>query len=166
MKKIIVLALSAILVANISAQEQRKEAIRPSKEERVEFEIERLTNELLLSDQQAEKFATLYREYAGKLDEIFKNQEKIKPEEVKPLTDEQLDKRAKQRFENTKAIANVQAKYYDKFRKDLSARQVEKVMRLEKPCCEKHGCKDGPKDGFKVSPKEGFKDGDKPMHKH
>ena len=72
MRKLVILAISALLVANVSAQEQKKECKKQfNKEERVEFDIKRLTNELLLSDEQAVKFAVLYREYAGKLDELF-----------------------------------------------------------------------------------------------
>ena len=138
MKKIIILAISAILVANVSAQEQKKEcASKVSKEERVEFEIKRLANELMLSDLQAEKFAPLYREYAGKVDEIFhKNGDCPKHEQGKELTDAELDKLAKQRFEKQKELVNLKSKYYDKFRKDLSARQVAKVLRLN-DCCRK-----------------------------
>ena len=150
MKKIVILAISAILVANTFAQEQKKECNggkQLSKEERVEFDIKRFTNELMLSDQQAEKFAVTYREYAAKLDELFeKNVASGKCEKGKDLTDAELDKFAKQRFEGLKKLADLQSKFYDKFRKDLSARQVEKVMHLDapfgpKPCCgkcEKH----------------------------
>ena len=66
MKKIVILALSAIFVANISAQEMKNEKCdgkKFSKEERVELDIRRFTNELMLSDQQAEKFAVTYREH-------------------------------------------------------------------------------------------------------
>ena len=144
MKKLWILAISAVLVANVSAQEAKCEKGKQlSKEERVELDIKRLTHELMLSDQQAEKFATTFREYAAKVDEIF---EKGKPEKFEPgkeLKDEQLDKLAKARFEGQKKLADLQEKYYDKFRKDLSARQVAKVMRLEgfgpKPCCGKEG---------------------------
>ena len=150
MRKLVILAISALLVANVSAQEQKKECKKQfNKEERVEFDIKRLTNELLLSDEQASKFAVLYREYAGKLDELFqKNAPKEKFEPGKELSDKELDKLAKQRLEGMKDLADLQLKYYDKFRKDLSARQVEKVLRLkepcdrkgfeQKPCCGKH----------------------------
>ncbi|MBR6066073.1 MAG: hypothetical protein IKP57_06605, partial [Paludibacteraceae bacterium] len=60
MKKIVILAISAILAVNISAQEQKKEQFagkQLSKEEKVELKIQHLTQELMLSDQQAEKFA-------------------------------------------------------------------------------------------------------------
>ena len=156
MKKIVILAISAIFVANISAQEVKKcEGKQFSKEERVELDIKRFTNELMLSDKQAEKFAVTYREYTAKLDELFEANKPAKFEPGKELTDADLDKLAKQRFAGFKALAELQAKYYDKFRKDLSARQVEKVLRLEepfgpKPCCGKH---EGPKfDGKACGP--------------
>ena len=146
MKKLFVLALSAVLVANLSAQEQKKEfeGKKLSKEERVELDVKRLSHELLLSDEQAEKFAVTYREYAKELDKLFeKNMPKKEFEPGKELSDKELDQLAKQRFEGFKALADLQAKFYDKFRKDLSARQVEKVLELRspfggKPCCGKH----------------------------
>ena len=157
MRKLVILAISAILVANVSAQEQKKECFKGkqlSKEERVEFDIKRLTHELMLSDEQAAKFAVTYREYADKLDELFqKNAPKEKFEPGKELSDKELDKLAKARFEGFKDLADLQLKFYDKFRKDLSARQVEKVLQLQapfapkqfgdKPCC---GKPDGKKD--------------------
>ena len=178
MKKIVILAISAIFVANISAQEMKKECCKGkelSKEERVELDIKRFTNELMLSDQQAEKFAVTYREYAAKLDELFEANKPAKFEPGQVLTDADLDKLAKQRFEGFKKLADLQAKFYDKFRKDLSARQVEKVLRFEepfgpKPCCGKHegkfeGKPEGPKfDGKQCDKKHGhqFPKGPKP----
>jgi len=159
MKKMIILAISAILVANVSAQEapQAQKACckgkQLSKEERVEFDIKRLTNELMLSDKQAEKFAATFREYSEELDKLFaKNAPKDDFEPGKELSDKELDKLAKARFEGFKELANLQSKFYDKFRKDLSARQVEKVLRLnepfgpqQQPCSGKCGKHEGPR---------------------
>jgi hypothetical protein len=84
MKKLFILAISAILVANVSAQEQQagkaeckkaKKECKMSKEERIEMEIKMLSDELYLSDEQAAKFAVTYREYMAeqaKLKEQFK----------------------------------------------------------------------------------------------
>ena len=155
MKKIVILVISAILAVNISAQEQKKEQFagkQLSKEEKVEFKIQHLTQELMLSDQQAEKFAATFREYAAEKAKLFSKKDKKKCEQGKVLTDAELDQLAKQRFEGMKKFADLQAKFYDKFRKDLSARQVERVLHLNepfgKPCCGK-----------------GFKPGDKPCGK-
>ena len=181
MRKLVILAISAILVANVSAQKEKKECFKGkqlSKEERVEFDIKRLTNELMLSDEQATKFAVTYREYAGKLDELFqKNAPKEEFEPGKELTDKELDALAKQRLEGFKALVDLQLKYYDKFRKNLSARQVEKVLSMKepcgpkafegKPCCGKHeGQKCEGHGGRKFEKKgqlpEGFKKGARP----
>ena len=84
MKKLLVLAVSAILAANISAQEAKAQKAeckkeqkeqKLSKEERVERDIKILSEELYLSEEQAEKFAVTYREYIAakeKLNEEFK----------------------------------------------------------------------------------------------
>ena len=89
MKKIMILAISAMLVANVSAQEFKKECNKKqfTKEERVEFDIKRFTNELMLSDEQAAKFAVTYREYTAKLDELFEANKPAKFEPGKELTD-------------------------------------------------------------------------------
>lgn len=154
MKKLMILAISAILAANMSAQEVKHECCKGkqlTQEERVEFDIKRLTHELYLSDKQAANFAVTYREYAAKLDELFKkNIPAAQQEPGKELTDSELDALAKQRFKGLKDLADLQEKYYAKFRKDLNARQVEKVLRLNepfgpKPCC--HGPQDGKKGG-------------------
>jgi hypothetical protein len=161
MKKIFILALSAIFVANISAQEPKKEKFEGfNSEEKVECDIRRFTNELMLSDQQAEKFAVIYREYAAKLDEQFKKNAP-KCEKGKVLTDAELDKAAKARFEGFKALADLQSNYYDKFRKVLSARQAEKVLRLDesfgpKQCCGKHEGKHEGKQAGKSFEKPAF----------
>jgi len=138
MKKLMILAVSALLVANVSAQEQKKECCKSkqlNKEERVSFEVKRFVNELLLSDEQAAKFAVTYREYADALDQLFqKNAPKKDFEPGKELTDKELDQLAKQRFDTFKGLADLQSKYYDKFRSFLSARQVEKVLQFQAPC--------------------------------
>lgn len=154
MKKIVILAISAIFVANISAQEAKKVCFPGdslTKEQRVELDIKRFTHELMLSDKQAEKFSTTYREYTDKLDELFQKNAPAKIEPGTVLTESELDKMAKDRFDGIKKFVDLQSKYYDKFRKFLSARQVNKVLRRDdpfgpKPCCGKHnGKQDGPR---------------------
>ena len=134
MKKILILALSAILAVNISAQEQQKERVagKPlSNEEKVELQIKHLSRELMLSEQQTRKFAVTFREYAAAKEKLFPKKAKKMYEQGKELTDAELDQLAKQRFECKKKFVDLQAKFYDKFRKDLSARQVQKVLQLE-----------------------------------
>jgi len=137
MKKIIILAISALFIMKVSAQDST----------RVEADIKRLTHELMLSDQQAAKFAVTFREYNAEMGKVF--EKRVPKKELEPgqaLTDKDLDKMAKNQFELKKDIANLQSKYYTKFRKDLSARQVRKVIRVDEPCC---GDKPGHHRGFR-----------------
>jgi len=142
MKKLMILAMSALLAANICAQEIKPECKKNlSKEERIEFDIKRFTHELYLSDKQAEAFAVTYREYAQKINELMeKNKPAVKPEPGKELKDSELDALTKQRFEFKKEMISLQEKYYAKFRKDLNARQAAKVVRLDEPFGPKQCC--------------------------
>ena len=152
MKKLFVLAISAILVANISAQEQEKECKgkKINKEERVEFDIKRLSHELYLSDKQAKNFAVTYREYAAELDKLFDKKE-CPFKDGQEISDAELEKAAKVRFAKQRQLIDLQEKFYDKFRKDLNPRQVDQVLRLPEPrepkheCCGKHEGEPKPK---------------------
>ena len=171
MKKLLILAISAVFATTMSAQEAKQEckSKQLSKEERVEMDIKRLSAELYLSDKQAENFAKTYREYAKELSALRQKDGccKQKPEpgkepDPKALSDSELDKLNKERFAQQKELIDLKMKYYDKFRKDLNARQVEKVLRLkesfgEKPCCGQGQCH-GPKgEGFeKQGPRPDF----------
>jgi len=72
MKKFIVLAMSAILAVNLSAQEvkaekaackKEKKECKLSKEERINLDIKILSDELYLSEEQSAQFAEVYREF-------------------------------------------------------------------------------------------------------
>jgi len=98
MKRLFILAISAILVANISAQEQKagkaeckkaKKECKMSKEERIEIEIKMLSDELYLSDEQAAKFAVTYREYKA---EQAKVKEQFKAKFAPNLNEKQIER--------------------------------------------------------------------------
>lgn len=93
MKKLLVLALGAILAANISAQEAKaekaegkkvqkerkmsKDEYKKHREACIEQDIKHLSEELYLSEEQTEKFAKTYREYKAeqvKLAEKYQKQ--------------------------------------------------------------------------------------------
>ena len=124
MKRLFILAISAILVANVSAQEQNagkaeckkaKKECKMSKEECIEMEIKMLSDELYLSEEQAAKFAVTFREY--------------KAEQAK-----------------------LKEQFKAKFAKDLNERQVERVLRYHGPRpsqCAQGPCPGGPRPEFR-----------------
>jgi hypothetical protein len=152
MKKLLFLALGAILAVNINAKEvkadneQGKKDCKMSKEERIEKEIKILTEELYLSEEQAGKFAATYRDYANKLDAIFAKKADKAKEQGKELSDKELDQINKARLAAKKEVIELKEKFYDKFRKDLNPRQAERAINFRGCQC-KHGgqCQQGGK---------------------
>lgn len=81
MKKLMILAMSVMMMTSMSAQEAKackaeckkdKKECRMSKEQRVEMDIKFLTDELYLSEEQAAKFAVTYREFIAAKEKLNK----------------------------------------------------------------------------------------------
>ncbi len=123
MKKLMILAMSVLMVTSMSAQEAKarkgeckrdKKECKMDKEQRIEMDIKFLTEELYLSDEQAAKFAVTYREFI-------------------------------------EAKAKLNEQFKAKFAKDLNERQVARVLRFHGPrpdfkeCPHPHKFKEGPK---------------------
>ena len=137
MKKLLILAMSVLMVTSMSAQEAKarkgeckkeKKECKLSKEQRIEMDIKFLTDELYLSDEQAAKFAVTYREFI-------------------------------------EAKAKLNEQFKAKFAKDLNERQVERVLRYHgprPPQCAKGQHPEGPKPEFKEGPRKDFKGEPKP----
>lgn len=147
MKKIAILALSAVLAMTVSAQEkveprpdnQAVKAEKPSKAERIEREIRDLSRELYLGEEQAKKFAATYRDYAQKLDEILEKKGADCKERGKELSDKELDQLNKARLAAQKELVSLKEKFYDKFRKDLNPRQADRVLNFREDQCKQGG---------------------------
>lgn len=130
MKKIMILAITAILAANVSAQEmkalkgeckQDKKECKFSPEERVEMDIKYLTEELYLDEKQAANFAKTYRSFI-------------------------------------KEKAKLNEKYKELFSQDLNERQVKAVLHYRGPKPKgdfKHG--EGPKQKGELQRPDGKK---------
>ena len=135
MKKLLILAMSVMMMTSMSAQEVQaekaackkdKKECKMTKEQRIEMDIKFLTEELYLSDEQAAKFAATYREFIA-------------------------------------AKENLNKEFAAKFGKDLNERQVARVLRFHGP--KPHGPKgEGPRPELKdcKGPKPEFKEGKGP----
>lgn len=91
-----ILAITAILAANISAKEAKagkaqgkkeKKECKMTKEQRIECDIKMLSEELYLSEEQEAQFAVIYKQYMA---EKAKLQEKFKTEFGKVLNERQV----------------------------------------------------------------------------
>lgn len=124
MKKLLILAMSVMMMTSVSAQEAKaekaackkdKKECRMTKEQRVEMDIKFLTDELYLSEEQAAKFAVTYREFIAAKEKLNKE-------------------------------------FAAKFGKDLNERQVKAVLRYHGP--KPQGPRpEGPRSEFKDGPR-------------
>lgn len=96
MKKLFIIALSAMMAVSVSAREHKAQKAeckkagkecKMSREERIEMDIKILSDELYLSEEQSAKFAETYREYKA---EQAKLKEKFKAKFAKNLNERQV----------------------------------------------------------------------------
>ena len=133
MKKLIILTIAAALSATLSigaqpTQRRGAEAKKVSAEKMIENKVQRMQKQLLLDDKQAEKFASIYKEYLTAQQKLRTEGVKENRESGKTLTDKQIVERQKQRIANQKKAAELKEEYYNKMSKVLNARQLEKVF--------------------------------------
>ncbi len=141
MKKIMILAISAILAANVSAQEvkahkgeckKEKKECRFTPEQRVEMDIKYLSEELYLDSVQALKFADTYREYAA---EKSKLNEKYKALFSQSLNDRQVKAVLRYHGPRPKAVFNpgeMPDKQKGEFRQPDGMRADKKLKKAKK----------------------------------
>lgn len=136
MKKIFVIMLVSMMGATCFAgnqaenKEQRRREIDPQKV--VEMRVAKMQQRLMLDDKQAEKFASIYKEYLSELNAECGNQgaKSDKKGDKKPqrIDDKQMKEWQKTRLDNEKKRAEIKAKYYDKMSSVLNAQQLEVVF--------------------------------------
>lgn len=121
--------LVAVLVmatAGLSVQAQSKDEAKFEK--RTQQQAQRMADKLGLDDTTAEKFKETWCDYRKALraeGPAMDKTRKANPDTV--LTDAQVDAEAKARFARERKAIDLKEEYYDKFRKFLSAKQVDQV---------------------------------------
>ena len=104
-------------------------------EQIIQMQSQRIVDELGLDDKTAAKFAEVYKKYMKEMDDLRKQYmpvksdfKKDKPSMPKSLTDAEVDKMMRNRFTQARKMLDIREKYYNEFRKFLSAKQVQKVF--------------------------------------
>ena len=141
MKKFI-LTLAAVLVMGtlgMNAQEEQKndqpknQKQRPTEEEMLRMQGNRVANELMLDDITTSKFIPLYKNYLKELKGCYKinredkknvQQDKARRRE---MTDADVEKMITDYFNNSRKILDIKENYFKKFREFLSAKQIQKM---------------------------------------
>ena len=133
------IALALIAATSVTAQNSEKNSSkRPSlsSEEMISRRADRLVVEMGLDDNTAVKFKDVYKRYAKDLQGLRtdnKDNKVRKDDKTNTLTDAQIDAQTKERFSMQRKQLDLQVRYYNEFRKVLSARQTNRVLQPSSP---------------------------------
>ncbi len=154
MKKIVSIVCCAIMMAVCTAQAQDNQDNQPRKkgfnpEQRIIVKAQRICRELALDDATAKKFTETFCEYNkelkalrtkdccnGKKDGFDGKKDGCKG---KDLTEAEAAQMLKARFEMQEKTLSLQKKYYDKYSKFLTQKQIMRIYEMEKPHADGHG---------------------------
>lgn len=129
MKKLMWTAVMVLMMCTtMSAQDAgrgKREKATPEQRAR------RMAEKLMLDDAATAKFVPLYQDYMKALAEC--RTPRVKPETEGQMTDKELDAQMQRRFECRLKMLDVQKSYYDKFKKVMTVRQVQKLYNQEGP---------------------------------
>lgn len=142
MKKGFMLLMIAVLSVNVSlfAQDNNKRRNdKPTKEQRVEMQVKRMSSNLMLNDAQSAKFAVEYKKYLDDMAALRMPRPEKKDSLKKSLTDAEQIKMMKDRFANQHKMINLKEKYYNEFCKFLTPAQAQKAISTMKQGKKGHG---------------------------
>lgn len=148
-KMLFTLAFAAISCTTLFAQNMPEPQKKQRKPITIEKQVNRMANQLMLDDATAAKFAPLYKEYLESLQGCCAQNCCKKaaacPKSNATLTDKEIEARIEKRFEMQQQRLDIQKKYFDKFKKILNAKQLEKVFAPRPKMAKKMICPKAPK---------------------
>lgn len=112
-----------VVLASFATAQEKKRGDKPTKEERIEFRVNKMQKKLKLSEAVAAEFAPLYKEYLQAMAEC-----RPQLERGKNLTDEQVVKNIEARLTAEQKVLDVKREYLGKFSKILNAEQLQKLF--------------------------------------
>lgn len=134
MKTKILLFLSAmfLLAGHLLAQDAKDEgdAQRQKRPDFKEMQLRQMLNALMLDDETAAKFTPVYKEYQEEMEACRLPQVK-KPRKAE-MTDDEIAQEIEQQFAQGRKLIDVKEKYYKKFKKILTMKQIRKIYSLER----------------------------------
>lgn len=126
-----------LLTCSLSARADDDKKPAPTHEQIVECQCKDIVSELKLDDAKAKSFTETYKSYHDELKAARDKYGKRNTKKRSELTDDEIEQEILNRFAMSKQIVTVREKYYKKFRKTLTPRQIQKVYEREKKSYDK-----------------------------
>jgi hypothetical protein len=121
--------MTLLMAVSLHAQQP---ANRQQAMQRIEQQVRHYSEAFTLSEEQAQLFATLYKAYNKQMRAIHDQYRHERTAEGTTLTDEQIEQRIFDNFEQSRAILDTREQYYKEFRKVLSPSQINQIFEDEK----------------------------------
>ncbi len=134
MKKIsMVMAMLIIAFSTAFAQPQKIQKPRKAMtaEKMEEFQLNAILDKLALDDNEREQFIPLYKQYQQDMKSTNKECAAMSKRKAE-RTDAETEEVIKYQFEMAKQKVEIREKYYSKFRKFLTPKQIEKIYDSER----------------------------------
>lgn len=130
---LIVIMMVASNVVAIAQQPNRQQQV--SREQLAEIEAKHIAHELAFSDAVSGKFVATYCNYKK---DIWALGHRLRPNRRGGASEQDNEKRIKQRFARSEKILNIRQKYYKEYSKFLTQAQIEKVYEQERMLMKRH----------------------------
>ena len=134
----IILSTAVISAGSFSSFAQPgPEGTKKSPEEFISEHAGHIADELALDDSTREKFIGTFCRFHEEMHRLLNVPDKnnrpgdVRAQEKSSLSDKEIDRKIRDRFERRQKILDLQVRYYDKYRKFLNPRQVQKVYEMQ-----------------------------------
>jgi len=124
-----IIAMTLLMAVSLHAQQA---ANRQQAMQRIEQQVRHYSEAFALNEEQAQQFATLYKAYNKQMHAIHDQYRHERTAEGTTLTDEQIEQRIFDNFEQSRAILDTREQYYKEFRKILTPSQINQIFEDEK----------------------------------
>ena len=125
------LSVLVLLAGSVSAQDAKRKEGRqlPKRPDFAEMQLKQVMNALMLDDETANKFMPIYKDYQKEMNECRLPRMKKRGTE---MTDDEIAQEIESQFEQGRKVIDVKEKYYKKFKKILTMKQIRKIYSLER----------------------------------
>lgn len=132
MVMIAVMMLSGSTTVNAQVAQNGKERVHLSVDQIIQKRTGKMVQTLMLDDATSAKFIPVYSQYLKDKMECRIMKPKRMGMDVNAKTDAEIDQMIQDNFAQSRKILDIREKYYAKFRKFLTPKQIMKIYQAEK----------------------------------
>ena len=138
MKKYLFMVMAAVMMlggsitVNAQVAQNGKERLHLTVDQIIQKRTEKMVQTLMLDDATSAKFIPVYSQYLKERLECRNMKPKHMGTDINTKTDAEVDKMIQDNFAQSRKILDIREKYYAKFHKILTPKQIMKIYQVEK----------------------------------